>query len=90
MNEEPRRAAQPLNDPVKLRVPQEVLDAHGSSRKLLMHITDMISLFPGERDVLVYLPGRKPVRCSADKRVKFTEVLRGKLIRLLGEENVKG
>ena len=90
MEAAPRRTAQPVNDPVKLRVTQEVLDAHGGSRKLLMHITDMISLFPGERDVLVYLPGQKPVRCNADKRVRFTEVLRGKLIRLLGEENVKG
>jgi small-conductance mechanosensitive channel len=70
--------------------PQEVIDAHGGSRKLLMHITDMISFFPGDRDVLVYLPGQKPVRCSADMRVKFTGVLKGKLVRLLGEENVKG
>ena len=93
MDEEPRRpkaAPAPLNDPVKLRVPQEVIDAHGGSRKLLMHITDMISFFPGDRDVLVYLPGQKPVRCSADMRVKFTGVLKGKLVRLLGEENVKG
>ena len=50
----------------------------------------LIGLFPGDRDVLVYLPGQKPVRCSADKRVRFTDVLRGKLVRMLGEENVKG
>ncbi len=90
LNEAPRRQAAPINDPVKLRIPQEVLDAHGGSRKLLMHITDMISLFPGDRDVLVYLPGQKPVRCSADKRVRFTDVLKAKLVRMLGEENVKG
>ena len=93
MDEAPRRPqvnAAPLNDPVKLRVTQEVLDAHGGSRKLLMYLTDMISFFPGERDVLVYLPGQKPVRCSADMRVRFTGVLKGKLVRLLGEENVKG
>ncbi len=90
MDEAPRKAAAPINDPVKLRIPQEVLDAHGGSRKLLMHITDMIGLFPGDRDVLVYLPGQKPVRCSADKRVRFTDVLRNKLVKMLGEENVKG
>ena len=93
MDEAPRRpqtAAAPLNDPVKLRVTQEVIDAHGGSRKVLMHITDMISFFPGDRDVLVYLPGQKPVRCNADMRVKFTGVLKGKLVRMLGEENVKG
>ncbi len=80
----------PLNDPVKLRVTQEVLDAHGEPRKLLMHLTDMMSLHPGDRDVLVYLPGQKPVRCNADRRVSFDDALRGKLERLLGAENVKG
>ncbi len=81
----------PLNDPVKLRVSEEVLEGHmGDTRKVLMHLTDMISLHPGDRDVLVYLPGRKPVRCSADNRITFTADLRDKLIRMLGEENVKG
>ena len=55
-----------------------------------MHLTDMFSLYPGGRDVLVYLPGQKPVRCNADNRVDLTDALRAKLIRLLGEENVKG
>ena len=91
---EPRRAenrpAAPLNDPVKLRIPQEVVDSHGGGRRLLMHLTDMFSLYPGTRDVLVYLPGQKPVRCSAANRITFTEALRTKLVRLLGEENVKG
>ena len=85
-----RPAPSPVNDPVKLRVNEEVLAAHGSPRKLLMHLTDMISLYPGSRDVLVYLPGQKPMRCNADKRVTFTDDLRAKLVRLLGEENVKG
>ena len=80
----------PVNDPVKLRVTEAVLAAHGGeARKVLMHITDMIGLCPGERDVLVYLPGRKPVRCSRDKRITMTDDLRSKLIRVLGEENVK-
>ena len=92
--EPPRRAenrpAAPLSDPVKLRVPEEVIRSHGSARKVLMHLTDMFSLYPGGRDVLVYLPGQKPVRCNADNRVDLTDALRAKLIRLLGEENVKG
>ena len=92
--EPPRRAergpSSPLNDPVKLRIPEDIVRSHGSSRKVLMHLTDMISLYPGERDVLVYLPGQKPVRCNAENRVAFTDDLRGKLIRLLGAENVKG
>jgi DNA polymerase-3 subunit alpha len=92
--EPPRRAenrpAAPLSDPVKLRVPEEVIRSHGSARKVLMHLTDMFSLYPGGRDVLVYLPGQKPVRCNADNRVDLTDALRAKLVRLLGEENVKG
>ncbi|MBR2705995.1 MAG: DNA polymerase III subunit alpha [Mogibacterium sp.] len=81
---------QPLNDPVKLRIPQEVLDAHGETRKLLFHLTDMFSIYPGSRDVLVYLPGKKAMRCSAENRVTLTNELKEKLVRLLGAENVKG
>ena len=89
-SEAPQRAAAPLSDPVKLRVPQEVFDSHGDARKMLFHLTDMMSLYPGSRDVLVYLPGRKPVRCSETCRVTFTDELKDKLVRLLGEGNVKG
>jgi DNA polymerase-3 subunit alpha len=92
--EPPRRAenrpASPLNDPVKLRIPEAVLSSHGSARKVLMHLTDMFSLYPGGRDVLVYLPGQKAVRCNAENRVAFTDDLKAKLIKLLGAENVKG
>jgi hypothetical protein len=62
----------------------------GDGRKVLMHITDMISLYPGDRDVLVYLPGRKPVRCNQALRVSLTDDLREKLMRMLGSDNVKG
>ena len=79
-----------MKDPVKLRVPAEVIRSHGSPRKLLMHLTDMFSIYPGDRDVLVYLPGQKPVRCNADNRITFSDGLRVKLVKLLGEENVKG
>ena len=50
----------------------------------------MMSLYPGSRDVLVYLPGQKPVRCSEKSRVTLDDELRSKLERLLGAENVKG
>ena len=84
-----RKPAAPLNDPVKLRVPQEVLDAHGETRKLLYHITDMLSLYPGERDVLVYLPGKKAMRCNSGNRITLTPELIGRLEKLLGRENIK-
>ena len=84
-----RKPAAPLNDPIKLRVPQEVLDAHGETRKLLYHITDMLSLYPGERDVLVYLPGKKAMRCNSGNRITLTPELIGRLEKLLGRENIK-
>ena len=79
-----------MKDPVKLRVTGEVLSKHRDVRGLLYHLTDMMSLFPGDRDVLVYLPGKRPVRCSRDSRVDLTDELKARLIRLLGEDNIKG
>ncbi len=81
---------EPLNNPVKLRVSSEVVNSHGDGGRVLLHLTDMMELYPGDRDVLVYLPGRKPVRCDAGRRITLTDDLRTKLVRLLGEENVKG
>ena len=75
---------------VKLRVTDEVLRKHRDAKGLLYHLTDMMSLYPGEQDVLVYLPGAKPVRCSRENRVNMTDELRAKLVKLLGKENVKG
>ena len=80
----------PLNDPVKLRISEEVMSGHRDAKAVLYHLTDMMSLYPGDRDVLVYLPGQKPVRCSPGNRIKLTEDLRTKLIDLLKEDNVKG
>jgi DNA polymerase-3 subunit alpha len=86
---ERKKESTPLNDPVKLRVTEEVLARHRDVRGMLYHLTDAMSLYPGDRDVLVYLPGQKPIRCSRDNRVTFTGELRTQLIRILGEENVK-
>ena len=88
-NRAPRQSAPPLN-PVKLRISEEVVASHGDNKGVLMHITDMISLYPGDRDVLVYLPEGRMVRVNADSRVNFTDDLREKLVRMLGPENVKG
>ena len=84
------RGGQELRDPVKLRVTEEVMAGHRDVRSLLYHLTDAMSLYPGDRDVLVYLPGQKPVKCSRDNRVEMTDDLRSRLIRILGEANVKG
>ena len=69
-------------------------DEYGShesdAKAMLYHLTDMMSLYPGSRDVLVYLPDGKTIRANPENRVELTEELRGKLISLLGEGNVKG
>ena len=83
-------ANSPLNDPVKVRVTEEVIASHGGARKVLMHMTDMMSLYPGDRDVLVYLPGQKAVRCNANNRITLTEELHKKLVRVFGADNIKG
>ena len=83
------RDSSPLRDPVKLRVSKEVLAKHRDVRTLLFHMTDAMSLYPGDRDVLIYLPGQKPVRCSGN-RIAFTDEARARFIGILGEENVKG
>ncbi|HHW95405.1 MAG TPA: DNA polymerase III subunit alpha [Mogibacterium sp.] len=75
--------------PVKLRITDDILEAHRDSRGILMRLTDMFSLYPGDRDVLVYFPGGNVVKTDRKNRVEFTDELRDKLIRLLGEENVK-
>ena len=67
-----------------------MLSKHRDVKGLLYHLTDMMSLYPGKRDVLVYLPGQKPVRCSRACRIDFTDELNARLVKLLGQENVKG
>lgn len=86
---EERPAPRPIENPVKLRVSEDVVAAHGDNKGVLMHLTDMLSLYPGERDVLVYLPDGRMVRVNEDRRVTYSDELRDKLIRLLGAENVK-
>ncbi|MBP3895090.1 MAG: hypothetical protein J6D07_01350, partial [Mogibacterium sp.] len=76
-------------DPVKLRITEDVVERHGDSKAVLMHLTDMFSMYPGNRDVLVYLPGQKAMRCNQDSRITFTEDLKTRLVRMLGAENVK-
>lgn len=81
-------AGAPVN-PVKIRVSSDVLAAHQDVKGVLMHITDMISLYPGERDVLVYLPDGRMVRVNRESRINLTDDLRDKLIRVFGSDNVK-
>ncbi len=84
-----RRGRRTERDPVKLRVSTEVLAKYRDVRTLLFHLTDAMSLYPGDREVLVYLPGQKPVRCSGS-RIELTDKARDRFIRILGAENVKG
>lgn len=76
-------------EPIKLRVTEDVLQAHGDNKGILMRLTDMFSLYPGDRDVFVYLPQGNVVKAGKDSRVNFTDELKEKLIKLLGEDNIK-
>ena len=85
------RNAEPIrtDELVKLKVTDEVLARHRDAKGVLYHLTDMMSLYPGSRDVLVYFPGGNKVRINPENRVTVTDELRQKLVRMLGEENVK-
>ena len=75
---------------VKLRLTDEFVRSHGGTSGAMYHILDAISLYPGERDVLVYMPDGRMVRADRDHRVDFCPELEARLVRILGEGNVKG
>ncbi len=76
-------------NPVKLRVTEEVLAKHRDNKGILMRLTDLFSLYPGNRDVYVYLPDGSVVRAGRDTKVDFTDELKNRLVNLLGEDNIK-
>lgn len=75
---------------IKLRVTEDVIRSHGDAKSVLYHLTDLMGLYPGSRDVLVYLPGGRTIRLNQGSRVEFCVELRDRLTRILGEANVKG
>lgn len=56
----------------------------------MYHILDVLSMYPGETEVLVYLPDGRMVRADSEHRACCCEELRTRLERILGAENVKG
>lgn len=74
---------------VKLRVSQDVIERHGDAKGALYHITDVLSLYPGSREVLVYLPNGTMIRADNASRVKAEPELVARLERILGIGNVK-
>ncbi len=88
-NNAPSRPVDPASV-VKLRVTQDVSDKHRDIKGVLFHLEDIMSLYPGDRDVLIYLPDGRNIRVSADKCVNFTGALRDRLVKVLGDGNVKG
>ena len=79
-----------IDDLVKLRVTDEIVAKHGDARGALMHITDILSMYSGNRPVLIFLPDGRKIKADAAHNVEFGDELKAKLVKLLGEENVKG
>ena len=75
---------------VKLRVPPEYIERLGGRNPVLEEIMGLLGKYPGDRDVLVYLPGGGKVRTSKVYRVTYSRELERELRDLLGNENVKG
>lgn len=86
----PQAQKQDPADYVKLRLTDELVRSHGGTSGAMYHILDAISLYPGERDVLVYMPDGRMVRADRDHRVEFCPELEARLVKILGEGNVKG
>ncbi len=85
--------AEPMNsydDPVKLRVPSEYVERLGGQKEVLEEIMSLLSEYPGERDVLVFLPDGRKVRTSEQYCVDYSTELKRRLRDLLGNGNVKG
>ena len=78
------------NEYLKLRLTQEIVDKHVDNKGALLHITDILSLYPGGTEVLVYLPDGQMIRADKGYSVKLSDELRDRLVKMLGEENVKG
>ncbi len=78
------------DNPVKLRVPPEYVERLGGQKEVLEEIMDLLSEYPGRRDVLVFLPGGQKVRTSDQYCVDYSTGLDRKLRDLLGNDNVKG
>lgn len=82
-------AVKGLTDPVKLRVSEEIIEKHGGVNGTLLYVSDLLSLYPGKRDVIVYLPEGRSVRADAGHRVDGSDELKSRLEQLFGPENIK-
>ena len=82
MKTEPLREKQYL----KLRVSQELSDLLGND-EIQQRILGAVSAHRGDIDVLIYLPGQKPLKSA--NGVNIDENLLIELEQLLGKENVK-
>ena len=84
------RPTEDITNLVKLRVPPEYVERLGSRNLVLEEIMGILKEYPGNRDVMVFLPGGRNVKTSSQYRVDFSEKLERRLKDLLGNDNVKG
>lgn len=75
--------------PVKIKVDSAIRDEAGGERKILEKIFELLANYPGNREVLIYLPGRKSTKLGDKYKIDLTGELKDKLIRWFGESNIK-
>ncbi len=56
---------------------------------MLETITDVLFRYPGQVDVMVFMPDGSKLRTSKDYRVYIDDRLMKELTELLGSENIK-
>ena len=77
-------------DIIKLRLTDDFVSKHKDLTGALFHVTDALSRYPGDRQTLIYLPDGRKTRVDKQFNAEFCDELREELVRLLGNENVKG
>ena len=87
---EKTEAAQSTEQLIKLRLTEEFIGKHRDVTGALFHVTDVLSRYPGNRTSILFLPDGRKIRTDKQYNAEFNDELRADLVRLLGEENVKG
>lgn len=75
--------------PLKIKISTDIRDDAGGDRAILEKIFELLSNYPGNRDVLIYLPMRKATKLGTKHRINLTEELKDKLVKWFGEKNIK-
>lgn len=79
-----------IHNPVKIRINRDIVLKAGSEDEIINNLLNIFSNYGGDRDVLIYLPGKPSKRLKKEYRITLTPNLKEELEDMLGKNNVKG